>query len=209
MAGLMDDIYRNTAPENIPWNSTTPPVLLRDLVESGIIKPCKAIDIGCGLGYYTYYLATKGFDVTGVDISVFAINKAKEKFQKKDLSCRFKQANLLDKKLYLGKDYDFAFDWEVLHHIYPEERVKYLKNVYRLLNTKGKYLSICFSEQDPQFGGKGKYRKTALGTTLYFSSENELQTLFSQFFRIIDLKTVKLEGKKGYHMAVYAFMEKV
>jgi len=34
------------------------------------------------------------------------------------------------------------------------------------------------SEKDPQFGGAGKIRKTPLGTTLYFSSEDEIRDLF-------------------------------
>ena len=67
--------------------------------------------------------------------------------------------------------WDFAYDWGMLHHILPEQRHKYIEGVYRILNPKGKYLSVCFSEKDAGFGGSGKYRKTRLGTVLYFSSE--------------------------------------
>ena len=101
-----------------------------------------------------------------------------------------------------------AYDWELLHHTYPEKRKKYVENVYRILNPRGNYLSVCFSEKDPQFGGSGKYRETPLGTILYFSSENESRDLFEPYFNIKELKTIKISGKFAPHLANYAFMEK-
>ena len=50
---------------------------LRSLVESGRIKPCRAIDLGCGAGTNAIYLAQKGFEVTGVDYAEAAIEKAR------------------------------------------------------------------------------------------------------------------------------------
>jgi SAM-dependent methyltransferase len=37
---------------------------------------CKILEVGSGLGYLTYSLAKKGFDITGLDISQMAVNKA-------------------------------------------------------------------------------------------------------------------------------------
>jgi len=96
----------------------------------------------------------------------------------------------------------------VLHHIYPEQRRVYVENVYKLLNPGGKYLSVCFSEKDPEFGGISKYRVTGLGTVLYFSSEGELRDLFEPFFNIEELKTIVIRGKPKSHFANYAFMER-
>jgi hypothetical protein len=78
-----------------------------------------------------------------------------------------------------------------------------------MLRSGGKYFSLCFSEEEPPlFGGKGKYRKTPLGTTLYFSSERELQELFEPLFLIEQLCTIEVAGKKGPHMAVKALMSR-
>jgi cyclopropane fatty-acyl-phospholipid synthase-like methyltransferase len=104
--------------------------------------------------------------------------------------------------------FDFAFDWEVLHHVFPQKRERYVHNVFNILNPGGTYLSVCFSDKDPQFSGKGKYRHTPLGTFLYFSSETELGRLFSLFFTIVELKTVEIRGKVAVHLANYALMEK-
>lgn len=202
----VEDIYKKAPLDSIPWNIEEPPEALVKLIEGGKVKPCRAIDLGCGAGNYAIYLATRGFDMTGIDISPAAIESARENARKRGVSCRFIVADLLG-ELSLGDSYDFAYDWEVLHHIYPKDRIKYVENVRRLLRPGGKYLSVCFSESDPCFGGVGKYRKTRLGTVLYFSSLDELKRLFEQFFEIEELKTITVKGKGVEHIANYAFME--
>jgi SAM-dependent methyltransferase len=206
---IIDDIYRKLPPAEIPWNREKPPTALVELIDSGKVRPCKTVDLGCGAGNYAIYLAGRGYDVTGVDISPSAIRIAEENAVKKGVSCRFVVADVLgDLQGALKQTFDFAYDWELLHHIFPEQRKQYIENVHGLLNPKGRYLSLCFSEQDSGFGGSGKFRKTALGTLLYFSSESELKDLFEPRFRIDELRTITIRGKAASHLAVYAFMEK-
>ncbi|MFX0082719.1 MAG: class I SAM-dependent methyltransferase [Candidatus Hodarchaeota archaeon] len=205
----LDKIYRETPLSKIPWNYETPPESLVDLINRGQIKPCKTIDFGCGIGIYAIYLAVKGFDVTGIDISPSAISIAKKRANEKGIKCNFLVADIVGKLEDLKDKFDFAYDWELLHHIFPENRKQYVENVYKLLNPKARYLSVCFSEKDPCFGGQEKYRETPLGTVLYFSSKEELEDLFKPRFRIIELKTIEIRGKPVPHIANYAFMERI
>ncbi len=124
------------------------------------------------------------------------------------MKCNFFIGDILNDLENLGETFDFAYDWTLLHHIFPEERNRYVRNVYEILNPHGKYLSVCFSEKDTFFEGKGKYRKTPLGTTLYFSSEEELRVLFESYFKIEELNTIEIKGKFGPHIVNYAFMIK-
>jgi SAM-dependent methyltransferase len=203
-----DAIYRTVPQEEIPWDIKAPPDALIELVESGRVRPCVTIDLGCGTGNYAIYLAGVGFDVTGIDISETAIRAAKENAGIKGAKCKFLVVDVLGNLEEVKRTFDFAYDWGLLHHIFPDERKKYVENVHRLLNAKGKYLSVSFSEKDPQFGGSGKYRRTQLGTVLYFSSEDELAELFKPYFSIQELKTIEIRGKSAPHLACYAFMER-
>ena len=199
----IDRIYRNVPLDRIPWNNETPPDQLVELVETGKIQPCRAIDLGCGAGNYAIYLAVHGFDVTGVDSSPAAITIAAENARKHNVICRFITADLLGDLHEIPGRFGFAFDWELLHHIFPEDREKYVQNVSKILTSGAWYLSMCFAETDPQFGGTGKFRTTPIGTTLYFSSESELRELFSPLFIIHDLQTIEVGGRFGSHRAVY------
>jgi SAM-dependent methyltransferase len=203
-AGNIDEIYRRIPLDKIPWNIETPPDPLVDLVKGGKVNPCRTIDLGCGAGNYAVYLAGLGFDVTGVDVSPTAIQFAREKAERVGVICTFIIADLLgDLHEVLGK-FDFGYDYELLHHFMPENRGTYAKNVASLLNPGATYLSVCFSEDDPQFGGSGKIRETPIGTVLYFSSEREIQELFSPYFTIQELRTIEVAGKYGPHRAIYA-----
>jgi len=198
----VDRIYQTMPLDNIPWNSETPPDALVNLIQNGIVQPCRTVDLGCGAGNYAIYLAGLGFDVTGVDSSPTAIKIAGKNTKKRGARCRFIVADLLGDLHEVTDTFDFAYDWEFLHHIFPEDREAYIRNVYKITNPGATYFSVCFAESDPQFGGSGKYRTTRIGTTLYFSSESELMDLVSPYFTIRKLKTIDVSSKFGPHRAV-------
>ena len=73
MRAFYDTWYRFGTP---PWGAAPSPDLVA-LVESGRLQPCRAIDIGCGTGATSIYLASRGFDVTGLDFAPSAIDRAR------------------------------------------------------------------------------------------------------------------------------------
>jgi SAM-dependent methyltransferase len=204
----MEKIYSETPPAEIPWNIESPPKALVELVESGKVQPCKTIDLGCGAGNDAVYLASVGFDVTGVDISPSAIALAQANAKQKGVTCRFMAADFLGGLAEISETFEFAYDWSLLHHVFPNDREQYVETVHRLLVPGGKYLSVCFSERDTGFGGTGRFRTTSIGTELYFSSEDELRDLFGLYFEITMLKTIPVEGKREPHLMNWAFMTK-
>jgi SAM-dependent methyltransferase len=209
LRGEMERIYRDLTLEDVPWNLESPPEILVRLVKSGWIAPCDAVDLGCGAGNYAVWLASGGFRVTGLDLSSRAIELARRRASERGVDCRFLVADLTGDLREHHSSFDFAYDWEVLHHIFPGGRARYVRNVHRLLRPGGRYLSVCFSEQDPGFGGEGKYRDTRLGTRLYFSSEQELSDLFGSTFHVHELYTTGIASKAGPpHQAVVALMER-
>jgi len=205
----METIYRSLPPDEIPWNRETPPEAFREIFDNERVKACSAVDLGCGLGHYALWLAQRGFTVTGIDVSETAIRLARQNAARQQVDCDFRCMDLSKPLEDLIEKFDFAFDWELLHHMNPEQRSIYVRNVASLLNPSGRYLSLCFSEKDPQFGGSGKYRETSIGTRLYFSSEEELRILFASHFQIIEMKTISIPGKRGSHQTIRAFMRKV
>jgi SAM-dependent methyltransferase len=197
-------IYEDLA--RVPWNLEEPTRLLVEFVESGAISPCRAVDLGCGAGNYAVWLAAKGFQVTGLDLSTNALRHARRLADRAGVDCRFVPADLCGEVSGMDGDFDFAYDWEVLHYVFPEDRETYVRNVHRMLRPGARYLSVCFSESDGGFGGEGKFRKTTLGTTLYFSSADELRLLFEPLFDIDALSIERVEGKYEPHDVAKALL---
>jgi cyclopropane fatty-acyl-phospholipid synthase-like methyltransferase len=204
----MEQIYRDIPLDNIPWNLKKPPDILVKAVETEKITPCKTVDLGCGAGNYAVWFAERGFDVTGIDISSNAIRFANQLAQERNVECRFIISDLLGDLSRYHEEFDFVYDWEVLHHIAFEDRENYIENVHSLLRPDGIYFSLCFSIKDKDFGGEGNIRKTRIGTILYFSSEEELRTLYSHHFHILELNTIQIQGKYGPHMANAAWLKR-
>lgn len=204
----MDRIYGELPPEEIPWHTATPPPPLVDLVESGRVSPCRAVDLGCGAGHHAVWLARRGFDVTGLDVSPAAVARAEDLARSTGAACRFAVADILEPEARFDARFEFAYDWLVLHHVFPADRPRYAANVHRMLCPGSLYLSVCFSEDDRGIAGEGKYRQPRLGTQLYLSSEQEIRELLGPLFDILELGTVDVEGTRSPHRAVQALGRK-
>ena len=118
----MERIYGQLPLEEIPWNLEAPPRVLVELVQSGRVGPCQAVDLGCGAGNYAVWLALQGFDVTGIDLSAAAVARAQELARSKGATCRFIALDLLERTISFDRCFDFAYDWLLLHHVFPDDR---------------------------------------------------------------------------------------
>lgn len=205
----MNKIYREMSPDKIPWNMPEPPQILVNSVTKSAPPFSELFEGGCGLGNYAVYFAKLGYKVTGADISDEAIKIAIESARRGQVACHFIVANLTEENFPLDGGFDLAYDWELLHHIFPEYRTNYLRNIHRALKKGGKYISVFFSEEDRSFGGEGKYRTTPLGTVLYFSNESEVRQLVQDYFRINELSTIEIRGKFTSHQVIFLSAEKI
>ena len=94
---------------DIPWDIERPDFNLIETVKKIPINSCRALDIGCGTGDNSIWLAQNNFEVTGTDISVIAIETAKEKAIQANVKCTFITLDFLESKIE-GAPFDFAFD---------------------------------------------------------------------------------------------------
>lgn len=191
------------------WTKRNPHIEFKSLIENDKIKRGRALDIACGEGFNSIYLAESGFDVLGIDISEKAIEYSRKNAKKANFRIRFKTLDIENLKK-LKEKFDFVLEWGLLHLIPPSKRKSYAKNVYQLLNKGSQYLSVCFNDQSPEYGDINvKVRKGLLGTTLYYSSPQELQELFSSYFKIQIKKLINITGKNTPdHLANFILMQK-
>jgi cyclopropane fatty-acyl-phospholipid synthase-like methyltransferase len=129
-----DRAYR--APITI-WGDVRIPNEIKALARSG--QGGSALELGCGIGRLSRYLAEHGLRATGVDFSPVAIAKAKEKAGHAVVRPEF----LVDDVTHLNAlsgPFDVSFDVGCFHCLDPEGQRAYVSEVSRLLKPTGTHL---------------------------------------------------------------------
>jgi 2-polyprenyl-3-methyl-5-hydroxy-6-metoxy-1,4-benzoquinol methylase len=143
-----------------PWDIGQPDFNLVQTVTKTPIKPCNAVDIGCGTGDNAIWLSQQGFHVLGIDTSEVAIERAKEKALRADTKCRFIVSNFLASKVE-GRPFGFAFDRGCFHVLESDqERKSFAENVNRHLQRDGLWLSLI-GNADEQRNTPGPPQRSA------------------------------------------------
>lgn len=143
-----------------PWDIGKPDSNLIQAVTTTPIKPCKALDIGCGTGDSAIWLSQQNFQVSGIDTSEIAIEKAKEKALKANAQCTFMVSDILRSRVE-GAPFGFAFDRGCFHTLSAdEERRRFAKSVSVHLEQDGLWLSLI-GNADQQRDGPGPPQRTA------------------------------------------------
>ena len=108
-------------------------------VENLISRKEDFLEIGCGNGFLLEIAKNKGWkNVTGVEPSIEAINKAKENIKDKIIHSTF-QPNYFKKN-----SYDLVFFAMVLEHV-PDVN-KFLSEIFQILKPGGIIVGICHNE---------------------------------------------------------------
>lgn len=107
-----DQAYREGRP---PWDIGVPQPALASVLD-GEVKGPKVLDAGCGSGTLALALARRGFEVTGVDISGVAIDKARAKAAAEGLEVTFEVQDANELSLDTGP-FDSIFDSGLLHSL--------------------------------------------------------------------------------------------
>ena len=179
-----------------PWDIGGPRPELVRLVESGKLEPCRAIDLGCGIGENVIYLTQQGFDVTGADISPRAIAKARRKAQAAGVSPTFLVGDVTNLTGVEGP-FDLVVDNGCLHSLLRNARERYVRTVLRLTRPSSRYFLRCFV-RDPR-------QRLSLG----WVGPGEVERRFGGEFDIKDLKPLPPGAPLGLaNDAVYLMMRK-
>jgi SAM-dependent methyltransferase len=125
-----------------PWDIGKPDFNLIQTVTAAPIKPCKALEIGCGTGDNAIWLSQHEFDVLGTDTSESAIEKAKEKALKAKVKCAFLVSDIVTSRVE-GAPFGFVFDRGCFHTFGSDrERRRFARKVQGHLRKGGLWLSL-------------------------------------------------------------------
>ncbi|MEN8258279.1 MAG: class I SAM-dependent methyltransferase [Thermodesulfobacteriota bacterium] len=162
---------------NTPWEIHRSDQSLMDFVQEYGLPPCRAIDIGCGTGSNTIWLAQQNFQATGYDLSPLAIKEAQQKAAAAGVSCSFINKDFLMEDI-AAASFDFAFDRGCFHHFREHDRrLAFAKKIARILCDDGIWLSLI-GNRDETREGPGPPKLSA----------SEISMATEPYFKIVSLK---------------------
>lgn len=164
---------------------------LLEILNSVNLKNKKILDIGCGVGTIDFYLASKGAEVLGVDISENGIKMANKNASNLNLksNTKFKVMNFPN-KVPEGK-FDIIICSEILEHLTDDDLA--VKKIKTLLNKNGIIIASSPSENSLLYrmGMLKKFDKE-VGHLRRYSEKSYKELFTSAGFKVV--KTKKNEG---------------
>lgn len=193
-AAEWDRAYRDGTHEcqwDTPWAA---PELAGAL---SVIRPprgSRALDIGCGTGSDAVFMAALGLSVTGVDLSLTALELAEQRARTAGVEVQWLAGDALSLPVASGS-IDLATDRGCLHHIPDADRPRYASEVFRVLRPGGLVLLRGMSE-----AGRHKYPVTPEAVRAHFAEP---------MFTVRHAGPFDMVGGSGFTPATLAIVERL
>jgi SAM-dependent methyltransferase len=168
-----------------PWDTGQPSSELRRVLAENPIRPCRALELGCGSGTNAVWLARQGFDVTALDLSPLAIERARQRAEASGVAMRFLAADVLHPPEELIGPFDFFFDRGCYHVVRREDVSGYLETLRRLTHPGTLGLVLTGNAREPHDPGPPVV------------SEEEIRTELGSLFDVIRLREFRFDQVEG------------
>ncbi|MGE3843370.1 MAG: class I SAM-dependent methyltransferase [Vicinamibacterales bacterium] len=180
-----------------PWDTGEPEPALVAFVETATVPVGRALEVGCGTGTNTLWLAARGFDTLGVDLSPLAIDRARAKVIDDAATCRFEVLDFIENPP--EGPFDFVFDRGCFHVFdAPELRARFAALVARVLAPGGTWLSLIGSTE-------GGHRETGPPRR----SARDITTAIEPALEIVQLRAIHFELDLDVRPAAWLCLSRV
>jgi SAM-dependent methyltransferase len=181
----LNHIYKSkNNSKELPWEINSYDKNLKEIFDLLEIKKGDVLELGCGSGNDSLWLAKNNFNVTAIDISSKAILLAKEK-NKDYLNIEFIEGDILNS--IPNKKYDVIYDRGGLHGN-KDILTDMFKILYNKLKDNGKMIILS-----------GNYNN---GNTFFTKPDDlsisEIETSCLTYFKIKLVKEIIFELNKNY-----------
>jgi SAM-dependent methyltransferase len=139
-AAWWEERYRSG---DIPWDTGVVPPEVVELVSSGLLLPGWALDLGCGSGTNSRYLAAHSFQVVGVDLAQSALARGRRTAETQGSSAYFCRGDVSDLG-FLAVQAAFGLDIGCFHAVPRERQPAYVASLAAHLLPGAYFLLYAF-----------------------------------------------------------------
>lgn len=167
-----------------PWDSSLPSQELISILQQFQPLPVRAIELGCGTGTNSVALAELGWQVTGVDCAVQALEVAQLKAERAKVHVQWINADVQNFGAGMPT-FDFLFDRGCYHCCRRVDLVGYMQTVKNLTQPGSHMLCLCGNPNQQEPGGPPRV------------AEADLRNEFAPLFEILQLRPFQFEDAGG------------
>jgi SAM-dependent methyltransferase len=160
-----------------PWERDGVAPQLRELVEGpGALPPGRALDVGCGTGAPSVYLALRGWEVTGVDVVARALAQARARAQDAGVSLHLIHGDVtrVAEEVASRGPYRLLLDAGCYHGLDDAQRARYAELVGQVAEDGAALLMFALTP-----GGAARPR------TFRGASEREIRARFEDGWELV------------------------
>jgi 2-polyprenyl-3-methyl-5-hydroxy-6-metoxy-1,4-benzoquinol methylase len=138
-------LYRSAESfEDLPWHDSEPPPLLVQALDQRD-SVGHALDVGCGAGTYSLYMAGRGYSVTAIDFMPEAIEILRRRAAAAGQTIEVAEADVTTWSC--DKRFDVVLDVGCLHSPNVKERQVYKRQLLQWLAPGGDYILTHFGRR--------------------------------------------------------------
>lgn len=175
------------------WSKNTESHWLVPCMESAFLAEnwqskgfAKFLDLGCGLGRHSVYMAGKGFDVSAVDLSDYGVNHLNEWATKENLHIKTDVCDMLNLP-FEDNSFDCIMAYNVIYHTDTIGFIKALNEIKRVLKPDGEIFITLISKNTWSFQRADQYKRIDENTIL--RDEHETEKDVPHFY--VDIEDIK------------------
>jgi SAM-dependent methyltransferase len=191
-----ESAYRGEVPElgvdtKPPWSIGEPQPELAAPIDEGKFHG-DVLDVGCGEGAISLYLAERGYTTVGLDLSPTAIELARAEAARRGLTTvTFEVADIGSFTGYDGR-FDTIVDSTLFHSIPVEAREAYQQSIVRAAAPGASYFVLVFDRAGMPQGPANPV------------TADELREVVSQYWVIDDIKPARIHGNMPQNLPVFS-----
>ncbi len=175
-----DSAYRR---DGLPgWDTDRTSSNLQEALRRGLVKPCRAAELGCGTGTNAVYLAEQGFDVTGIDIAPSALARAAGRAKAAGAQVQWRLAdatNMPDLE-----PFDFVFDRGCYHGVRQANAAGYVQSLRKLTRQGARVLILAGNANEARASGPPRVK------------EEQIRADFSADFNLLELRETRFDTRQ-------------
>lgn len=132
------------------WDIGRPQRAFVEAADAGLIRG-RVLDVGCGTGELSLFLARRDHPVLGVDLSPQAIQQAQEKARWRQVRAAFLVWDALELPALgsRGFEFDTVVDCAMFHVLGDEQRDQFVDGLATVLDSGGSYLVLGDARRAP------------------------------------------------------------